>query len=121
MSGDPYNAALRELFSSPAHVGDLEDGESALVDDQGVRVRLSARAKAGTIEAMRFRVWGCPHLIAAAEWLCGYYEGRALAALEEFPSAPIMENLAIPMEKTGRILVLEDTVRSLGQQFGDGS
>ncbi len=92
-----------------------------MLDEQGVRVRLSAVAKAGTIEAMRFRAWGCPHLIAAAEWLCGYYEGRPLAALEEFPRAPIMENLAIPTEKTGRILVLEDTVRSLGQKFGEGS
>ena len=92
-----------------------------MLDEQGVRVRLSAKAKAGTIEAMRFRAWGCPHLIAAAEWLCSYYEGRPLTALEEFPRAPIMENLAIPTEKTGRILVLEDTVRSLGQKFGEGS
>ena len=121
MSSDPYNAAVRELFAAPAHVGDVGGGESALVEDQGVRVRLSARSKAGTIEAMRFRAWGCPHLIAAAEWLCDYYEGRPLAALDDFPRAPIMENLAIPMEKTGRILVLEDTVRSLGQQFGGGS
>ncbi len=121
MSGDPYSPAVRELFAAPAHVGDVEDGESALVDEQGVRVRLSARVTAGKIEAMRFRAWGCPHLIAAAEWACGYYEGRELATLEEFPRAPIMENLAIPMEKTGRILVLEDTIRSLGQKFGDGS
>ena len=121
MSGDPYSPAVRELFAAPAHVGDLEGGESAIVDDQGVRVKLSARAEAGTVEAMRFRAWGCPHLIAAADWLCGYYEGRALAALEDFPSAPIRENLAIPTEKTGRILVIEDTVRSLGQKFGDGS
>ena len=121
MSADPYNAAVRELFAKPAHVGDVDGGESVLVDDQGVRLRLSARASGGTIEAMRFRAWGCPHLIAAAEWLCNHYEGRPITALEEFPRAPIMENLAIPMEKTGRILVLEDTIRSLGQKFGDGS
>ncbi len=121
MSGDPYSPAVRELFAEPGHVGDVDDGESAAVDDQGVHVRLSARAQGGTIEVMRFRAWGCPHVIAAAEWLCDYYEGRAPEALEEFPRAPIMENLAIPTEKTGRILVLEDTVRSLGQKFGEGS
>jgi len=121
VSADPYNAAVRELFAKPAHAGDVDDGKSVQVDNQGVRVRLSATARAGKIEAMRFRAWGCPHLIAAADWLCDYYEGRVIEALEEFPRAPIMENLAIPMEKTGRILVLEDTVRSLGQKFGDGS
>ena len=121
MSVDPYSPAVRKLFAMPEHVGDVDDGESAFVDDQGVRVRLSARAEGRNIGKMRFRAWGCPHLIAAAEWLCDYYEGRAISALEDFPHAPIMENLAIPTEKTGRILVLEDTVRSLGQKFGDGS
>ena len=121
MSADPYSPAVRALFAAPAHVGDVDGGESAFVDDQGVRLRLSARLAGTDIAEMRFRAWGCPHLIAAAEWLCNYYEGRPLSALEDFPSAPIMENLAIPMEKTGRILVLEDTVRSLGQAFGDGS
>lgn len=121
MSGDPYSPAVRELFSAPAHVGDVDGGCCALVDDQGVRLQLCARVANGEIETMRFRAWGCPHLIAAAEWLCGYCEGRSLSALEEFPRAPIMENLAIPTEKTGRILVLEDTVRLLGQKLGGES
>ena len=121
MSSDPYNPAVRELFSAPAHVGVVDDGVASLVDDQGVRLQLSARTSGGNIEEMRFKAWGCPHLIAAAEWLCGYLEGRPIGALEDFPHAPIMENLAIPTEKTGRILVLEDAVRSLGQKFGDGS
>lgn len=121
MSGDPYSPAVRELFAAPAHVGDVDGGKTAFVDDQGVRLQLSVRASGTGIEAMRFRAWGCPHLIAAAEWLCDYYEGRPLSALADFPHAPIMENLAIPTEKTGRILVLEDTVRALGQRFGGGS
>ncbi|MDJ0711025.1 MAG: iron-sulfur cluster assembly scaffold protein [Woeseiaceae bacterium] len=121
MSDDPYSRQVRERFASPARAGDVDGGESALVEDQGIRVRLAARESGGRIEIMRFQAWGCPHLIAAADWLCEHYQGRALAALEEFPFALIMENLAIPTEKTGRILVLEDTVRSLGQKFGDGS
>lgn len=121
MSPDPYSQAVRALFAAPAHVGVAKAGESAFVEDQGMRLQLSARASDGNIEEMRFKAWGCPHLVAATEWLCGHLEGRPIGALEEFPHAPIMENLAIPMEKTGRILVLEDAVRSLGQRFGDGS
>ncbi len=121
MSGDPYNKAVRALFAQPAHAGGADGGTRVLVEDQGVCIELSAAARGGVIERMRFRAWGCPHLIAAAEWLCEHYEGKGLEALEDFPFGPIMENLAIPTEKTGRILVLEDAVRSLGQKFGDGS
>ena len=121
MSTDPYNPSVRALFGQPAHTGRAVGGRRTLVEDQGVRVELSAVADRGVIVQMRFRAWGCPHLIAAAEWLCGHYEGKALPDLEKFPFGPIMDNLAIPTEKTGRILVLEDAVRSLGQTFTEGS
>ena len=58
-----------------------------LADDQGVRVRLSASVADGRIAALRFRAWGCPHLIAAVEWVCSHYEGELLQALEKFPVA----------------------------------
>ena len=121
MSADPYSAAVRELFTEPDHAGEVEGGVTARVDEQGVRVQLSALVEGGVIAEMRFRAWGCPHLIAAAEWACGDSEGQPVAALEDFQIAPIMENLTIPTEKTGRILVLEDAVRSLGQGFRDGA
>jgi len=121
MSVDPYSAAVRQLFASPAHAGVIEGGVSARVDDQGVRIELSATRSDGILGEVRFRAWGCPHLIAAAERACSLCEGQAPTALEDFRIAPIMENLAIPTEKTGRILVLEDTVRSLGHKFRDGT
>ena len=118
MTADPYNAALRKLFAETAHAGSVDNGSCVLVDDQGLRVSLSASVADGQIETMRFRAWGCPHLLAAAEFACDYYEGRSVADLDKFPSARIMEYLAVPAEKTGRILVLEDAVRSLGHRLG---
>ena len=117
MNPDPYSEAVRNLFAAPAHAGAVADGSTVLVEDQGMRVELSARAERGLIEAMRFRVWGCPHLIAAAEWVCNHYEAGPVAALEVFPSARIMEDLAVPTEKTGRILVLEDAIQALGRSL----
>jgi len=90
-------------------------------EDQGVRVWLAATAEDSSIAEMRFRAWGCPHLIAAAELACAALEGGPVADLLEFSAAGLMENLPVPVEKTGRILVLEDTVRSLGQRFRDGT
>jgi len=82
-------------------------------------LELSAAQAGGVLEAMRFRAWGCPHVIAAAEAACATLEGRPVAELLEFPISGLMENLAVPVEKTGRILVLEEALRSLGQRFRD--
>ena len=114
MSADPYSDEVRQLFDRPQHAGRLADGISVREDAQGVRIELSAIAAGHQITALGFRVWGCPHLIAAAEAACARYEGREAAELERFRAAQIMQTLAIPVEKTGRILVLEDALRSLG-------
>ena len=121
MSMDPYSERVRELFADPVHVGDLQDGNSVTADDQGVRIRLSATHDQGTVQALRFRVTGCPHVVAACELLCSSYEGRAVAELEEFRAGDIMRKLSVPVEKTGRILVLEDAVRSLERKIRDGT
>ncbi len=121
MSGASYNALVREYFAAPQHAGDLEGAAIGYFSDQGMHIRLAATIDGEHITGMRFRAWGCPHVIAAAEATCRRYEGGPVTALEAFDSAQIMQDLAIPIEKTGRILVLEDTVRSLGQAIRDSA
>ncbi len=121
MSSEPYNDVVRGLFEAPAHAGDLDGAATAYVADQGMRIALSARLSRGDIAALRFRALGCPHFIAAAEVFCTDYEGRPAADLAGFSTSGIMQTLSIPVEKTGRILVLEDAVRSLGLSVRDGS
>jgi NifU-like protein involved in Fe-S cluster formation len=84
------------------------------IDDQGIRVALSATLDDGAIDRLRFRAWGCPHVIAAAEWVCTQLEGRPPADLQSYVVADLMQSLAVPAEKSGRILVIEDAVRALG-------
>ena len=112
MSGDPYSDEVRRLFKAPAHAG-TADGPSARVDAQGVSVELSAEVQGGELTALRFRARGCPHLVAAAEALCGDLEGQPVAALKGDYREEIMRRLSVPVEKTGRILVLEDTAALL--------
>ena len=121
MSADPYSETVRELFATTPHAGDVAGAESVSNSDQDVRIRLSASVQDGIIETMRFRAWGCPHLVAAAEAACAALEGRAAAGLVDWASNDLMENLPVPVEKTGRILVLEDAVRSLGRRLCDGT
>ena len=110
---DPYSRQVRALFHAPAHAGRVAGGVEARVDDQGVRIALTMRAKDGRIDEIRFQAWGCPHLLAACEAFCAAAEGNAVDELRDYGAATLMQGLAIPVEKTGRILVLEDAARSL--------
>ncbi len=65
---------------------------------------------------MAFRVWGCPHLIAAVELACATLVGQPVRSLENFNSADITQELAVPTEKTGRILLLEEALATLWVQ-----
>ena len=114
MSADPYSPAVRALFGDPAHAGSIEGAHSVEIDDQGLRIRLFALFEEGTITRLGFLAWGCPHVIAAAEAFCRQFEGCDPAELLDFSSSGLMQSLSVPVEKTGRILVLEDAVRSLG-------
>ena len=114
MSADPYSQRVRELFATTPHTGVIDGGVIVLIEDQGVRLELSAKAVGGRVSELGFRAWGCPHLIAAAAAFCTGYKGQKVAHLQQFSVSGLMQTLAVPVEKTGRILVLEDAVRSLG-------
>lgn len=121
MSADPYSAAVRRLFAHPDHAGRLEGGIEALAEGQGVHLRLMASVRDGRILRMRFEAWGCPHLLAACEAACADVEGRPAAELEGYDISALIKELSIPVEKTGRILVLDDAIRSLASAAGLGA
>lgn len=121
MSTDPYSAQVRELFAAPVHAGCQGGALSTTIDDQGVRLCLCAEVSRDEILSLRFRAWGCPHFIAATEAFCAGYEGKPVAELLEFSVSGLMQSLSVPAEKSGRILVIEDAVRSLGSIIRDAS
>ena len=118
-----YNDAVREAFAHPRHAGDLDrdcgqvlEAEAA-ESGQGAQIALAAGIDEGRISALRFRVSGCPHLIAALEVFCRRHEGGPAAGLEKPDFAGISEELELPVEKSGRILLLEDAVARLWSQY----
>ncbi len=120
MSGfEPYNDVVRTLFENPVHAGDLQGSYAeTLASDAsesagGARVMLFAGIADGMIAEMRFRVWGCPHLIAAAEMLCRDCEKGPVSRLSTFDRNAVMAKLSVPNEKTGKMLLLEDTLELL--------
>ena len=124
-TSDPYNDEVRECFENPVHAADLNNGYAeVLVADvsesaEGSRLVLSAAVVDGMIVAIRFRVWGCPHLIAAAEIVCREHEGEPVEGLADIRANELLRRLAAGAGKTGRLLLLEDAARSLLKQHHD--
>ncbi len=118
MSADPYGPEVRRLFAAPEHAGIPPGAAVVRQDADDVSIELGARASAGRLERLGFRAYGCPHVIAAAEAVCARFDGRPVAMLADFAVAELMQSLAVPTEKTGRLLVLEDAVRMLGAALG---
>ena len=116
---DPYNARVRELFADLRHAGTIPDSVTVSRDDQGISVELSASLVAGRLDKLRYRIRGCPHSMAACEAICREYEGAAPAKLFDFSAVELMQTLAVPAAKSGRILALEDTVRELETALRD--
>lgn len=127
MDATPYNDAVRRYFANPVHAGDLpancprDSVAEACVSSNGCRVVLAAAVDNGILRAIRFRAFGCPHLIAAAEAFCADAEGGPTAALRNFDVRALMERLSVPVEKTGRILLLQDAAEALARTLTDGT
>jgi NifU-like protein involved in Fe-S cluster formation len=127
MDAVAYNDEVRRLFADPAHAGDLPPGDSRTATAEasetaaGCRVRLSASEEAGRLTAVRFRAFGCPHLLAAAEAFCAEVEGQPSTALLAPRVPALMELLAVPVEKTGRLLLLADAAETLARELLEGT
>jgi NifU-like protein involved in Fe-S cluster formation len=121
VDAEPYNDTVRRHFANPSHAGDLQEGyprpvrAHACGSEDGLRVLLAAQIDGGIVSHLRYRVFGCPHLIAAAEEFCARLEGGPVGALQDVPVTQLMELLEVPVEKTGRLLLLEDAANALHQ------
>ena len=74
---------------------------------QGTWVQFDVQVGGGIIEAARFLAFGCPHTIAVSAWVAEHAGGPARAALPEGVQ-DLSERFAVPMEKRGRLLIIED-------------
>lgn len=118
---EPYNPLTLELFGAPRHGGALPASAAASgyaeEGGSGAAVELAVELAGETLQSCRFLAFGCPHLLAAAEWWCRRAEGQAIDAVAAFSAADCIRELDVPIDKTGRILLLEDALRSLQQQL----
>jgi len=75
-------------------------------------VQVAAGRAAPTVTAVRFLAYGCPHVIAVADWISQIAVGRVAEPVLPDSVASLRERFDVPTEKLGRLLILEDAWRA---------
>ena len=112
-----YSPLTERHFRRPCNAGPVAGSGGRVVRGaagtgaQGLRIVFEARLEGASIVAMGFSALACPHLIAACSRTTELLSGATLATAWEFAPLSLVEELGIPAEKRGRLLVLEDALR----------
>jgi NifU-like protein involved in Fe-S cluster formation len=107
-----YNDLTRNYFESAANAGELEGPDvfrgAAGNRDQGTWVQFDLRINGGAVSEARFLAFACPHTIAVAAWLAERAVGGRLQPMLPESVQALRDRFAVPVEKMGRLLVIED-------------
>jgi cysteine desulfurase len=118
--GRVLSPLARRYFLAPARPPEFPDGApSAEVlqgqagsESEGTRIFFELKIADGIVKSARFSAYGCPHTVAVAAWLCETLEGAPLAGVAPGAPADWAGKFAVPAEKLGRLLVVEDALRA---------
>jgi NifU-like protein involved in Fe-S cluster formation len=113
-----YNELTRRYFESPPMVGELSGPGvfrgAAGNREQGTWVQFDLRCESGVLTAVRFLAFACPHTIAVAAWLAELSVGRMVAKTLPESVQDLRDRFAVPVEKMGRLLIIEDAWLAAG-------
>jgi NifU-like protein involved in Fe-S cluster formation len=112
-----YPAAVLDHFFEPRGVGTLAPADGVVTARVGERrigaeLELSLAIGADRVESARFLAFGCPYLIAAASELVQRATGQTRAWLEAWTWQAQADRLGVPVERYGRLLMVEDALRA---------
>ncbi len=76
----------------------------------GTWVRFHLLVRDGCVKDARFQAFACPHTVETVAWLCERLRGRSRQDLRAGTPAEWAEARGVPVEKLGRLLVVEDAL-----------
>jgi hypothetical protein len=120
---DTLSPEVRRLFESLPGAGGFppEAGEEIVgvagSEAAGARVCVRLLVCGDSVKDARFQAWGCPHTLAAAAWITAQLPGRSRESLVPGTPAEWRERLGVPVEKLGRLLLIEDSLRDCVQHW----
>lgn len=121
MARDPleYSEIVLAHFRAPRNTGSFPEGTpdvavgAAGSRKQGREIRLEVKlTDQGRVEAMRYRVYGCPATIALCSVLSERVVGRTPEEATELGGLGLAEELELPAPKRDAALLLEDALKA---------
>jgi cysteine desulfurase len=114
---DILSPLARQLFGELPGAGQLPAGPGVLRGEAGgadgeVWVCFYLHIDGDVVKDARFQARACPHTLAVAAWLTGRLPGRAVSGLGLGKPAEWAQALDVPVEKLGRLLVVEDALQA---------
>jgi NifU-like protein involved in Fe-S cluster formation len=107
-----YSELTLRHFECVANAGELNGADvfrgAAGSRNQGTWIQFDLQVRHGSISAARFLAFACPHTIAVAEWLTQEAVGTVLQKKLPVSVQALRDRFDLPVEKTGRLLVVED-------------
>jgi cysteine desulfurase len=79
---------------------------------QDTWIRFHLLVADGVVKDARFQAYGCPHTVAVAAWIAKELPGRRREALQPGTPTDWATAHGVPIEKLGRLLVVEDAVQA---------
>jgi cysteine desulfurase len=117
IEGDSLGTAVRDLFTRLPGAGSLAGAPGAIQGEAGsvnrdAWVRFHLQLADGVVKDARFQAFGCPHTLAVSAWLTEQLPGRKLCELGVGAPSDWARALSVPVEKLGRLLIVEDALRT---------
>ncbi len=112
--GADVERLFRELPAGgviPDSAGTVLHGEAGGPAEE-VWVRFHLLVDGDSVKDARFEARGCPHTLATAAWLAAGMPGRRLEEALRSGARAWARELKVPVEKLGRLLVIEDALRA---------
>ena len=117
IEADPLDPAVRRWFESLPRSGTLKGAPGVISGEAGgverdAWVCFHLQIADDVVKDARFQAYGCPHTLAVSAWLTAQLPGRKLSELSLGEPADWARALSVPVEKLGRLLVVEDALRA---------
>jgi NifU-like protein involved in Fe-S cluster formation len=117
-----YSSEVRRRFPAPARAGSIPPDAgttvTAAAEDQSLRfwVRFQVELEGPRIGRVRFRAFGCPHGLAAADLVAAELEGKPVDAMTAIDLEDLASRIGLPREKHGKLLRIEDALAECHRQ-----
>jgi cysteine desulfurase len=108
LAGDPSGGPVHAEGAAPAGFVQGRAGKAA----DGTHVAFELKIADGIVKSARFTAYGCPHTLAVVQWLCEVLEGARVGSGPPGTPAEWAARFAVPPEKLGRLLIVEDALRA---------